>query len=309
MPATLETDNPEAPVFVEETGLATAQLLRKAIWIASYPKSGNTWVRVFIHNLIRELGGGGEAQDINALHEMTARESLAGRFAQRLGKQATEAAAAEIARVRPLVQADIVQGARGPVYIKTHNAIANVEGFPTINLDVTLAAIYIVRNPLDVAVSYAHHSGLPYDPIIEFMANPPGHLDADNRRVYEFLGSWSFHVASWMSVPCRPILLMRYEDMLSAPERSFGRLASFLRMKAGSDQVSRAIGKSSFSELARQEELRDFNERPKTAAKFFREGKAGQWRHALTQSQVQSIIAAHGPMMMRLGYLAEDCGV
>jgi hypothetical protein len=309
MPAPPETDSSEDAVHAEASGQPQAQHPRKAIWIASYPKSGNTWVRVFLHNLIRETGGGGEAQDINALHEVTVRESLAGRFAQRLGKRATEASPAEIARVRPLVQADIVQSAAGPVYIKTHNALANVDGFPTINLGVTLAAVYIVRNPLDVAISYAHHSGLTYDPVIAFMANSPGQLDADDRRVYEFLGSWSFHVASWMSVPNRPILLMRYEDMLSAPERSFGRLASFLRLKASADQLSRAIGKSSFSELACQEELHGFNERPKTAAKFFREGKAGQWRCALTKTQVQSVIAAHGPMMMRLGYLAEDCGV
>ncbi len=148
-------------------GAIEATLGRRAIWIASYPKSGNTWVRVFLHNLLRELREPDAAsQDINALHEVTARESLAARFTRRLGKSAHEAAIREIAEARMRVQADMVQGRGGPVYIKTHNAIANVDGFPAINLAITLAVVYIVRNPLDVAVSYAHFLGMPYDEII-----------------------------------------------------------------------------------------------------------------------------------------------
>lgn len=291
-----------------QAGAAPLQVAHHAIWIASYPKSGNTWVRVFLHNLIRELRGESGTQDINALHELTARESLKEGFERRLGKPAIEATAKEIAEARVHVQADMVRGAGGPVYIKTHNAVANVEGFPIINFDVTLAAVYIVRNPLDVAVSYAHHSTAPLDLIIAHMADPSGNTHPDSRRIYEFLGSWSFHTASWMAVPHRPVLLLRYEDMLRSPERSFGRLAAFLRLNPDAGQLARAIEKSSFAELVRQEELRGFVERPNAAAKFFRSGAAGQWRETLSPSQVQAIIAAHGPMMMRFGYLAEDCG-
>jgi len=138
---------------------------QRAVWIASYPKSGNTWVRVFIHNLLREMRGQGEAaQDINALHEMTERETLAERFTRRLGKPPQQATPKEIAEARMHIHAEMVRGEDGPIYVKTHNAVANVEGFPTINFDVTLAAVYVVRNPLDVAVSYSHFSGLPADP-------------------------------------------------------------------------------------------------------------------------------------------------
>jgi hypothetical protein len=110
-----------------------------------------------------------------------------------------------------------------------------------------------------------------------------------------------------MAVPNRPILVLRYEDMLAAPERSFARLASFLHLKPDAGQLARAIRKSSFEELARQEELNGFSERPKTAEKFFRTGTAGQWREALSPNQVSAILAAHGSMMTRFGYLPEDC--
>ncbi len=109
-----------------------------------------------------------------------------------------------------------------------------------------------------------------------------------------------------MSVPHRPVLLLRYEDMLTSPERSFGRLAAFLRLKPDADQLQRAIEKSSFTEMARQEDLHGFNERPSTA-EVLPLGKAGQWRK-LFRGPGQRHIGAHGPMMMRFGYLAEDCG-
>jgi hypothetical protein len=281
---------------------------RKAIWIASYPKSGNTWTRVFLHNLMRELRGEEGAQDINRLHAWTGRESLDEAFRRRLGKPAQESSIAEIAAARPLAQADLVARADRPVLLKTHNAVANVEGHPTINLGVTLAAIYLVRNPLDVAVSYAHHSGHSLDHVIEFMANPQALNDGSERHVYEFMGSWSFHVASWLSVIDRPVLILRYEDLLGAPERSFARLARFLRLEPNSAQLRTAIDKSSFAELARQEKERGFNERPKTAERFFRKGEAGQWKQALSKRQVADVIAVHGPMMMRFGYVAEECG-
>jgi len=285
------------------------RLRQRAVWIASYPKSGNTWVRVFLHNLMRELRGQSDSpQNINALHQMTARESLKGYFKRRLGKPTDEASAKEIAEARIAVQADMVEGESDLAFIKTHNAIANVEGFPTINFEITLAAIYIVRNPLDVTVSYAHYSRLSVDAIIAYMADPAGNILPSERRVYEFMGSWSFHVASWMSVPHRPILLLRYEDMLASPERSFGRLATFLRLKPSAEQMARAIKNSSFEEMARQEGLRGFHERPGTAEKFFRAGTAGQWREALSRGQIKAVIEAHAPMMMRFGYLAEDCG-
>ena len=288
---------------------AASKPQQRAIWIASYPKSGNTWVRVFLHNLLRELRGDSDgAQSINALHEMTGREALKPYFDRRLGKPAEQATAQEIAEARFAVQADMTAGAGGPLFIKTHNAVANVEGFPTINFDVTLAAVYLVRNPLDVAVSYSQFAGIPIDAIIALMAEASGVGAGNAHRVYEFMGSWSFNVASWLSVPHRPVLILRYEDMLQNPIRCFGRLASFLRLKPSEEQLLRAIEKSSFDALARQEEQNGFIEKPPEAKKFFRAGRAGQWKDVLSQRQVDAIVAAHAPMMMRFGYVEESCG-
>jgi hypothetical protein len=111
-----------------------------------------------------------------------------------------------------------------------------------------------------------------------------------------------------MSVFDRPVFVMRYEDMLRSPLEVFGRLAGFLRLTPTRDQLQRAIEKSSFSELSRQERENGFIEKPAVAKKFFRVGTADQWRDVLSKEQVQRIVYAHAPMMQRAGYLLPNCG-
>lgn len=282
---------------------------QKGIWIASYPKSGNTWVRIFIHNLLRELRGeAGSEQDINALNQHTTWELTARAYEEFLRKPVAQATPAEIAKTRYDVQGALAQKQPGPFFIKTHNSVANVEGYPSINLDITLAAIYIVRNPLDVAISYAHHSGLTVDSTIDFMALPGAASPTTTNMVYEFPDSWSAHAASWLAISSRPIHVIRYEDMLRSPERVFAGLAQFLRMKYSAEQLLRAVEKSSFKAVAAQEVSKGFVEKPPTSKAFFREGRADQWKEELSKAQIRSIVESHAPMMQRFGYLIPDCG-
>jgi hypothetical protein len=286
-----------------------ANTLQKGIWIASYPRSGNTWVRLFIRNLLREISGNVTgAQDINALCEHAVRETSAAPYRQLLGKNPLECSPEDIARTRPQVQRLLAQTRSRPFFIKTHLGVARIDGYPTIDFEMTLAAIYIVRNPLDVAVSYAHFAGCEIDQIIVQMAAPAARSYGSERFVYEFIGSWSTHVASWMSVSHRPVYVMRYEDMLKAPIKVFGDLARFLRLAPSAEQLKAAVDKSSFRELTKQEVEKGFIEKPPTAERFFRIGRADQWRDALTKEQVRAVIAAHAPMMQRSGYLLANCG-
>jgi len=206
------------------------------------------------------------------------------------------------------VQRLLAEASSGPFFIKTHLGVARIDGYPTINFDMTLAAIYVVRNPLDVAVSYAHFGGREIDQVIDQMAAPRAKSYGSERFVYEFIGSWSTHVASWMSISHRPVYVMRYEDMLGAPSKVFGGLARLLRLAPSPEQLKATIDKSSFSELSKQEAEKGFVERPPTAEKFFRVGKADQWCSVLTKEQALKVIETHAPMMQRCGYLPPNCG-
>lgn len=279
------------------------------IWIASYPKSGNTWVRVFLHNLLRELSGDVDGvQDINHLYQHSLRENAVAFFEQQLGKHASEATEMEVAKVRPEVHRWLAGIKREPVFVKTHLQFCNDHLYPTINLDATLAAVLVVRNPLDVVISVAHHSALSIEDAIRQMSTPDMKWRPHVQRVYEVLGSWSQSVASWLSLTARPVYLLRYEDMLTDPEQRFAGLARFLRLTPTEGQLQRAITKSSFAVLREQETARGFIERPESSQRFFREGRAGQWREVLSRTQIEEICTAHGSMMQRCGYLQPDCG-
>lgn len=279
------------------------------IWIASYPKSGNTWVRAFLHNLIRELSGDADqAQDINRMNEHTVWEIPAKPYERALGKSLSAASRSEIAEIRPEIQRRLANSRSSPFFMKTHLCHGSDQGHPTINLNATRAAIYIIRNPLDVAISYAHHTGIGIDATIANMGESGLRTPGSAQDVHEVLSSWSENVAGWIGLTDRPVYVMRYEDLLSDPVRPFGALARFLRLEPDERQLQAAIAKSSFSELSRQEQERGFNERPPTARTFFREGRAGQWRDVLSPAQVRQILQNHAPMMQKFGYLPPDSG-
>ncbi|MEY9427045.1 hypothetical protein ABH975_002360 [Bradyrhizobium ottawaense] len=292
-----------------ERGASYGRTPQSIIWLASYPKSGNTWIRVFAHNLIKELSGSSQTQNINRLHEHTGWEFGAKPFEAVLQKPFAEASHQELAQARPGAQAWLAGSRKGPFLTKTHLCVGREFGIPTINLDVTLAAIYVVRNPLDVAISFAHHLSEPVDNVIAKMAQDNFTTANRERHVYEIMGSWSQHVASWIGIFNRPIHIMRYEDMLAHPEHSFGALARFLGLDPTQEQLKSAIAKSSFAELKRQESERGFREKPPNAESFFREGTSGQWVKALSPTQVQNIVRAHAPMMQRFGYVQPSCGM
>jgi hypothetical protein len=124
-----------------------------------------------------------------------------------------------------------------------------------------------------------------------------------DKQVNELYGSWSQHVLSWTRKPHRAIYVMRYEDMLAEPHKTFGALARHLLFKPTESELADAIDRSSFERLREQEEKEGFRERPEVAERFFRDGRAEQWKEVLTPKQIQRIVDAHGEQMKRFGYL------
>ncbi|MGC1777868.1 MAG: sulfotransferase domain-containing protein [Xanthobacteraceae bacterium] len=177
-------------------------------------------------------------------------------------------------------------------------------GHSTVNFNVTAGAVYVVRNPLDVAISYAHHSGSSVDQVIAQMASTDLESNGKDDAVYEVIGSWSQHVWTWTRNPHRSLYAMRYEDMLADPEKAFAALARHLLLNSTRRHLLRAIERSSFARLQAQEKAKGFRERPPQAdQRFFREGRAGQWKNVLTSAQIDRIVRDHGEQMQRFGYL------
>jgi len=277
------------------------------LWLASYPKSGNTWTRNFLHNLLNILEGKDEEeQDINAMNEFTFWEIAAKPFEKLLEKPVMEATRAEIAAVRPKVQEMIAESTDGLAMIKTHHCLVMDRGVPAINLAVTAGAVYIVRNPLDVAISLAHHISGSIDDAIRMMETRGLETTIGEHNVHEIYGSWSQHVESWTRSPHRGICVLKYEEMLADPTGIFGGLARHLLLKPKPEQLQLAIERSSFDKLKEQEAKEGFREKPDKAERFFREGKSEQWREKLSRRQVRQIVSVHHKQMQRFGYMTDE---
>jgi aryl sulfotransferase len=272
-------------------------------WLASYPKSGNTWLRAFLHNLRAD---GDAPVDINGLHTGSI-ASARGWIDTVLGFDTADLTNEEIERLRPAVYGWSSNDEEAS-YHKIHDAYSFLlDGEPLVSREGTLGAVYVLRNPLDVVASLANHMNVSLDRAISFMADDAASFAAKPSRLHpqvrHRLLSWAAHVASWIDAPGLNREIVRYEDMQARPAETFARVAGFLGLPTEAARVDKAVRFSTFAELSRQEAEGGFDERPHHTAMFFRRGQAGGWIDTLTPDQVARIIADHGPMMRRLGYL------
>jgi hypothetical protein len=280
---------------------------RGIVWLASFPRSGNTWMRLFINRLFEIIAlDPVPPPDMNRPSRIEVTENDAALYVEFLGKPVSAATRKEIADARPKVQAAILSRAAGLVFAKTHNANLVYLGAPLIRHDLSAGGVYLVRNPLDVAISFASFLNTSIDESIRMMATPGLGTASIGGRVYTQSGSWNENVESW-TTPAHPaVLIVRYEDMVDAPVATFAASARHVGFAASPEQIQRAINETSFQRLDTSEREAGFRELPEGTRKFFREGKSGQWRATLTKAQVGAGVGNHRALMVRFGYLTPE---
>jgi aryl sulfotransferase len=272
--------------------------------LASYPKSGNTWLRAVITSVL----GGGAAIDINKLYIRNWADRQL--YARLLGVSVADLGLERFAALRGKAleyAAQQTHPARS-MFLKVHDA-----WLPSgRSLDMPIpeqlisAVVYLVRDPRDVALSFARHRGISLEAAIQAMGSPGFQLGYRprglRRQVPQLLSTWGVHVCSWLDGFRGPLLTVRYEDMLAAPHETFAGALRFLGLRITPEVLNRALAATTFSELGRQESEHGFIERPVTSTRFFHSGAANKWRDSLTCEQVRRINDEHGSVMRRLGY-------
>ena len=274
------------------------------VWLASYPKSGNTWLRAVLTNYLRDESA---PASINALvgSNVAIQRDL---FDECLGAPSSDMTPDEILRLRPRLHELLAAELPRPTFVKVHDACIRTAAGPLFPRAATAGAIYLVRNPLDVALSYAHHQQWSVDRTVADMNDPAACMASCRRGIHralpEPLLSWSGHVSSWLE-SALPVHAVRYEEMLADPAAAFGGVVRFAGLEWDAPRLARAIDHARFDRLRAEEEAAGFGERQPTAPSFFRAGTSGGWRRALAPSQVRALVDAHAPVMERFGYLRE----
>lgn len=269
------------------------------LWLASYPKSGNTWVRIFLENLFRNAR---EPASINELNVVEFGDALPRLYEKLAGRPFVQLTDEEVHRLREPLQKLLANRGETSI-VKTHNMICDIRGIPVIRLEYTMGAIYIVRNIFDVVVSLARHYGTSIEEAVDGICQPTMHGPSGPNIAEQFFGRWCDHYRSWTSIPGFEPLVLRYEDLRTKPMKAFGRVVKFLKLPADDERIKRAIRFSNFEELSRQEKAAGFKERVRPDQVFFHTGKVGGWRQQLTADQIARLIDVHGEVLRELGYL------
>jgi aryl sulfotransferase len=271
------------------------------VWLASYPKSGSTWLRSVYTALARR----GDFR----LNDLMGGAQPSGRafFDTALGLRSSDLSFEEIDDLRPAADEATSARVSGDRWRKVHDALSvGPGGRPIVSPAATRAAIYLVRDPRDVVVSWAHHSGQSLQWSVEFICDPASAL-CDNpaylgRQLRQKLGSWSGHVRSWVDQSFFPVHVLRYEDCARGPVRAFRRAFAAGGLQYSEEEVGAAVEMASFERLRAQEQSEGFAERSARDIRFFRRGVAGAWQEELPAPLARRVANEHAEVMARFGY-------
>ena len=287
--------------------------MKRIVWLASYPKSGNTWMRLLLAAYQHPRDRAFELSDAFGI---TRSESLRKEFALLAnhsddpdGLNLTED---DLLPLRRQVQERLAARVSPPAVVKTHNAFVTVKGFPIIRAEVTLGAIYVVRNPLDIVDSFADHFGVSKDQVIVSMNDPRHRIGAPaEKMVTQYLHTWSGHVRSWLDQPLFPAHVVRYEDLLDHPQMVLRNVITFLGWRVDVDRLRQAVAETHFEKLQQRESAQGFSEISKRSKSgtFFRSGTSSHWKRSLSTQQISRVVDDHHVVMQQLDYLIDQNGL
>lgn len=272
-------------------------------WLASFPKTGNTWLRAFLSAYVtgdlklNALTNGLGPGDLNTYFYRVCAPRDIGELSPYEMLLLRPAALFHLATVSP----------PRPLMVKTHAINGHLNGVTLIPDGLTAGAIYMVRDPRDVVISYAEHMGDTIDQAIDDLANPEN-IIAHEDGLYHYLSDWSSHVSSWCLKYPYPVAVVRYEDLLTSPAEKFARIIRYIfKHEPDRRRLDYALESTTFSALQALEAAEGFKEK-RAGGRFFRTGQAGGWRDVLTGDQVQRIETDHGAIMEKFNYERTTAG-
>lgn len=275
------------------------------VWLASYPKSGNTWMRI----ALTSLRDGGAGVDVSRLPRgIGLFLAMRQRLDLLLDVDSSDLTPEEALLLRPKIYGQLDAAPDQVTIWKVHDRWEKTsDGEELFPAAVTAAAIYLVRDPRDVAVSYAHYFGVDIDKAIETMADRSyrvaARTDSCHFHLPQVYSSWSEHVLSWIDRSGLAPLVLRYEDMVADMGLALRQVSGVLGWNSSAEAIAGAVASTRFDRLQEQERTVGFQEVMSRQRPFFRKGKAGAWRDVLSAAQAARIEADHGAVMVRLGYL------
>ena len=277
-------------------------------WLASYPKSGNTWIRMFLDAYLRDAD-----PDINSVRtscsdNMTAFHKVHNKIKVEdlpLEEQLLTRPMA-LLRLNYLFDEETVLGQKPkgvPLLVKTHNANVTVLDVRMIPPQITKKVLLVLRDPRKLVYSFAKHFGLSLEDAVDSICKKDYALDGQTgTKMIQYLMSWGWHTQSYITADDLDVAVVRYEDLVGNPLNNFIWILKQLDLEADEEKVKLAIERCELSRLMKQEDKNGFKEASEKAKRFF----GAKYEERLTQEQKERIEEECGEMMRTFKYLEEE---
>ena len=254
------------------------------IWLASYPKSGNTWLRSVLVSYYFTEDGNFNFDDLSRIPDYPNKNFIDDSDFKNLKD-------GEIYKYWEKSQKIILQNKKAK-FLKTHNILGSINGIPVTKPDYTLGVIHIVRDPRNVITSIKNHFDFEnYEKAFQYMVSKDAFLKGDDSARFSFLGTWSSHYKSWMSINPQRRISIKYEDMENNTYDTFKRVISYtnrilgIKKDINNDKLLKAISSTSFEKLSLGEKEGKFKENVfnnnNEKIKFFNMGPINKWENVL----------------------------
>ena len=279
------------------------------IWLASYPKSGNTWVRHFLASLIYSNQGKDGLDKLGFIMQYPKKDQFE--------KLVTDLNDFNQIRKNWIRSQNIINSDNKIKIFKTHHSLSTLNEDNFTNEENTLGAIYIVRDPRNVISSILYHFNLTnIEEALNFLKDEKkfiGNLkNKTNYPLLTLIGSWKSNYNSWKHIG-KNFLLVKYEDLILNPNNEFKRIANhiskLINIKFSEEQIKQSVEESSFKNLSNLEDKNGFVESIKSSEnkkkKFFNLGPKNNWKEILEKKYVKEIENSFNSEMKELGYILE----
>tara|TARA_B100001996_G_C18576925_1_gene560689 strand:- start:86 stop:916 length:831 start_codon:yes stop_codon:yes gene_type:complete len=274
------------------------------VWIASFPKSGNTWLRAFLCSYIY-MNSDDKNFDFELFKNILRFPST--KQYKDIGVEPKNFE--EVAKHWIDVQKKINSNNKIN-FLKTHNAYGGLKNFEFTDKKNTIGAIYLVRDPRDVLVSYARHLEISIDKTLELVLedNHTGWLNQYKKDVIgEIRGNWAQNYNSWKNFYLAEKIIIKYEDLISDPFNTFSNVIKYLNKLFGleidNEKIKKCIEITDFNKLKKLEIKSGFVENYNKKEPFFNIGKSDQWQNILDEKIISKLEQKFNREMRELKYI------
>ena len=278
------------------------------IWIASYPKSGNTWLRALLASYYFTNEGSFSLSLLDKIDNFPS-----DKFFKEYNDQFSNV---EDTSKYWLKEQEKINKKNKITFLKTHSAICKINGNSFTNKENSIGAIYIVRDPRNVITSISNHYQISIEDAFQFMKDEKrGIINKKDGRYLGFqaVWSWSINQKTWVENNLFPVLIIKYEDLLNETYNTFRKVIEFINKISNSSKTfNKSKGKSSikntsFEKLQKMENDHGFAEAMNKKGtnkkiKFFNLGQKNNYKNLLSQDLIIKMNEFYKEELIKFNY-------